>query len=31
MNPRARRLIVTGLLGGLVLIVVLTAAWNWLH
>jgi hypothetical protein len=31
MNPRARRLIVTGLLGGLVLIVVLAAAWNWLR
>jgi len=31
MNPRARRLIVTGLLGGLVLLVVITAVWNWLH
>jgi len=31
MNPRARRLIVTGLLGGLVLIVVLAAVWNWLR
>jgi hypothetical protein len=31
MNPRARRLIVTGLLGGLVLIVVVAAALNWLR
>jgi hypothetical protein len=31
MNPRARRLIVSGVLGGLVLIVVITAAWNWLR
>lgn len=28
MNPRTRRLIVSGLLGGLVLIVVLAAIWN---
>ena len=31
VNPRVRRLIVSGVLGGLVLIVVLTAAWNWLR
>ena len=31
MNPRARRLIVSGVLGGLVLIVLVTAAWNWLR
>jgi hypothetical protein len=31
MNPRARRMIVTGLLGGLVLIVLITAVWNWLR
>ena len=31
MNPRVRRLIVSGVLGGLVLIVVLAAAWNWLR
>jgi hypothetical protein len=31
MNPRARRLIVSAVLGGLVLIVVITAAWNWLR
>jgi hypothetical protein len=31
MNPRVRRLIVSGVLGSLVLIVVLTAAWNWLR
>jgi hypothetical protein len=31
MNPRTRRLIVSGVLGGLVLIVVITAAWNWLR
>jgi len=31
MNPRVRRLIVSGVLGGLVLIVVVTAAWNWLR
>lgn len=29
MNPRTRRLIVSGLLGGLVLIVVATAVWNY--
>jgi len=28
MNPWTRRLIVSGLLGGLVLIVVLAAIWN---
>jgi len=28
MNPRVRRLIVSGVLGGLVLIVLLTAVWN---
>jgi hypothetical protein len=31
MNPRVRRLIVSGVLGSLVLIVVITAAWNWLR
>jgi hypothetical protein len=31
MNPRVRRLIVSGVLGSLVLIVVLAAAWNWLR
>jgi hypothetical protein len=31
MNPRVRRLIVSGMLGGLVLIVLVTAAWNWLR
>jgi hypothetical protein len=31
MNPRVRRLIVSGVLGGLVLMVVVTAAWNWLR
>ena len=31
MNPRVRRLIVSGVLGGLMLIVVVTAAWNWLR
>jgi hypothetical protein len=31
MNARARRLIVSGVLGGLVLIVVVAAAWNWLR
>jgi len=31
MNPRTRRLIVSGLLGGLVLIVVLAAIWNELR
>jgi hypothetical protein len=31
MNPRVRRLIVSGVLGTLVLIVVLAAAWNWLR
>ena len=30
-EPRVRRLIVSGVLGGLVLIVVLAAAWNWLR
>jgi hypothetical protein len=30
MNPRARRLIVSGVLGGLLLIVVITAIWQWL-
>jgi hypothetical protein len=30
MDPRARRLIVSGVLGALLLIVVATAAWNWL-
>ena len=29
MNPRVRRLIVSGVLGGLVLIVVLAAVWDW--
>ena len=28
MNPRARRMIVSGLLGGLLLIVVITAIWQ---
>ena len=28
MNPRVRRLIVSGVLGGLVLLVLLTALWN---
>ena len=28
LNPRVRRLIVSGVLGGLVLIVLLTAVWN---
>jgi hypothetical protein len=31
MNPRVRRLIVSGVLGSLILIVVVTAAWNWLR
>jgi hypothetical protein len=31
MNPRVRRLIVSGVLGGLLLIVIVTAAWNWLR
>jgi hypothetical protein len=31
MNPRVRRLIVSGVLGSLLLIVVVTAAWNWLR
>jgi hypothetical protein len=31
MNPRVRRLIVSGVLGGLILIVVVAAAWNWLR
>jgi hypothetical protein len=31
MNPRVRRLIVSGVLGGLILIVVIAAAWNWLR
>jgi hypothetical protein len=30
MNPRARRLIVSGVLGALVLIVAVSAMWNWL-
>jgi hypothetical protein len=30
MNPRVRRLIVSGVLGGLILIVVLAAVWNLL-
>jgi hypothetical protein len=29
MNPRVRRMIVSGVLGGLLLIVVLTALWQW--
>ena len=28
MNPRARRMIVSGVLGGLLLIVVITAIWQ---
>jgi hypothetical protein len=28
MNPRARRLIVSGLLGGLLLIVIVVAIWK---
>jgi hypothetical protein len=28
MNPRARRLIVSGVLGGLLLIVLVVAVWN---
>jgi hypothetical protein len=31
MNPRVRRLIVSGVLGALILIVLVTAAWNWLR
>jgi hypothetical protein len=31
MNPRVRRLIVSGVLGGLVLIVVLAAVWDSLR
>jgi hypothetical protein len=31
MNPRVRRLIVSGVLGGLILIVVLAAVWNFLR
>ena len=31
MNPRVRRLIVSGVLGGLVLIVVVAAIWDSLH
>jgi len=31
MNPWARRLIVSGVLGGLVLIVVLSAVWGWVR
>ncbi len=31
MSPRTRRLIVSGVLGGLVLIVVLAAIWNELR
>jgi hypothetical protein len=30
MNPRTRRLIVSGVLLGLVLVVVVAAAWGWL-
>ncbi len=29
MNPRARRLIVSGVLVGLVLIVAVAALWSW--
>jgi hypothetical protein len=28
MNPRARRLIVSGVLGGLLLVVIAVAVWN---
>jgi hypothetical protein len=31
MNPRVRRLIVSGVLAGLILIVVLAALWNFLR
>jgi len=31
MNPRARRVIVSGVLGGLVLIVLLSALLGWLR
>jgi hypothetical protein len=31
MNTRARRLIVSGLLGGLLVLVILVAVWNQLH
>jgi len=31
MNPRVRRLVVSGVLSGLILIVVVAAAWNWLR
>lgn len=31
MNPRIRRLIVSGVLASLLLIVVVAAAWSWLH
>jgi len=31
VNPRLRRLIVSGVLGGLVLIVVVAAVWSWLR
>jgi hypothetical protein len=31
MNPRVRRLIVSAVLGGLILIVVLAAVWNVLR
>jgi hypothetical protein len=31
MNTRARRLIVSGLLGGLLALVILVAVWNQLH
>ncbi|MBM7798182.1 hypothetical protein JOE57_001103 [Microlunatus panaciterrae] len=30
MNPRARRLIVSGLLGALMFIVVVAALWKWM-
>jgi len=30
MDPRTRRLIVSGVLLGLVLVVVVAAAWGWL-
>jgi hypothetical protein len=31
VNTRARRLIVSGVLGGLLLLVVVVAVWNELH
>jgi hypothetical protein len=30
MNPRARRVIVSGVLGGLLIIVAVAALWQWL-